>query len=122
MAVADRVADGDDVGSIEPLSGVMLVGEDCGFGLQRGVPLRPDGADPPSQILRLAGQPIESLPGLTAVQEQNGIERRTEAEAASDARGIDVAFLYDGQLFDAPADQVLFHVVMRRNATGKWCG
>src|ERR671922_337185 len=34
-----------------------------------------------------------------------------------DARGIDVAFLYDAGLFTAPADQVFFHVVMRRNAT-----
>lgn len=34
-----------------------------------------------------------------------------------DARGIDVAFLYDPALLTAPADQVFFHVVMRRNAT-----
>jgi predicted extracellular nuclease len=34
-----------------------------------------------------------------------------------DARGIDVAFIYDPGLFQAPADQVFFHVVMRRNAT-----
>ncbi len=34
-----------------------------------------------------------------------------------DARGIDVAFLYDGDLFEAPAKEVFFHVVMRRNAT-----
>ncbi|WP_018639875.1 endonuclease/exonuclease/phosphatase family protein [Parafrankia elaeagni] len=34
-----------------------------------------------------------------------------------DARGIDVAFLYDPALFTAPAGQVFFHVVMRRNAT-----
>jgi predicted extracellular nuclease len=34
-----------------------------------------------------------------------------------DARGIDVAFIYDPGLFEAPADQVFFHVVMRRNAT-----
>jgi hypothetical protein len=34
-----------------------------------------------------------------------------------DARGIDVAFIYDRDLFDAPEDEVFFHVVMRRNAT-----
>lgn len=34
-----------------------------------------------------------------------------------DARGIDVAFLYDPRQFEASADQVFFHVVMRRNAT-----
>jgi predicted extracellular nuclease len=34
-----------------------------------------------------------------------------------DARGIDVAFVYDPGLFEAPTDQVFFHVVMRRNAT-----
>jgi predicted extracellular nuclease len=34
-----------------------------------------------------------------------------------DARGIDVAFLYDTGLFEAAADEVFFHVVMRRNAT-----
>ena len=34
-----------------------------------------------------------------------------------DARGIDVAFLYDPNLFTAPADEVFFHVIMRRNAT-----
>jgi hypothetical protein len=34
-----------------------------------------------------------------------------------DARGIDVAFLFDPSLLDVPPDQVFFHVVMRRNAT-----
>lgn len=34
-----------------------------------------------------------------------------------DARGIDVAFIYDTGLFEVPPDQVFFHVVMRRNAT-----
>lgn len=34
-----------------------------------------------------------------------------------DARGIDVAFLYDPTLFTVPAGQTYFHVVMRRNAT-----
>lgn len=34
-----------------------------------------------------------------------------------DARGIDVAFLYDPAVLDAPATEVFFHVVMRRNAT-----
>ena len=34
-----------------------------------------------------------------------------------DARGIDVAFLYDPALFTVPAGEVFFHVVMRRNAT-----
>ncbi|ROO86111.1 hypothetical protein EDD29_3674 [Actinocorallia herbida] len=34
-----------------------------------------------------------------------------------DARGIDVAFLYDPALFEVPDGQVFFHVVMRRNAT-----
>ena len=37
-----------------------------------------------------------------------------------DARGIDVAFIYDDTLFRLPAppeDSVFFHVVMRRNAT-----
>jgi hypothetical protein len=34
-----------------------------------------------------------------------------------DARGIDVAFLYDPTKLIAPPDQVFFHVVMRRNAT-----
>jgi Endonuclease/Exonuclease/phosphatase family len=34
-----------------------------------------------------------------------------------DARGIDVAFVYDPGLFEAPIDEVFFHVVMRRNAT-----
>ena len=38
----------------------------------------------------------------------------------ADARGIDVAFIYDTTLFEVPdpqADSVFFHVVMRRNAT-----
>lgn len=34
-----------------------------------------------------------------------------------DARGIDVAFLYDPASLTAPEDEVFFHVVMRRNAT-----
>jgi hypothetical protein len=34
-----------------------------------------------------------------------------------DARGIDVAFLYDPTILSVPADEVFFHVVMRRNAT-----
>jgi hypothetical protein len=34
-----------------------------------------------------------------------------------DARGIDVAFLYDPNLFTVPANETFFHVVMRRNAT-----
>jgi predicted extracellular nuclease len=34
-----------------------------------------------------------------------------------DARGIDVAFLYDPTLLFVPSDEVFFHVVMRRNAT-----
>lgn len=34
-----------------------------------------------------------------------------------DARGIDVAFIYDNDLFEAPAGEVFFHVVMCRNAT-----
>lgn len=34
-----------------------------------------------------------------------------------DARGIDVAFIYDDALFEAPAGETFFHVVMRRNAT-----
>ena len=37
-----------------------------------------------------------------------------------DARGIDVAFVYDDTLLEVPApleDSVFFHVVMRRNAT-----
>ena len=34
-----------------------------------------------------------------------------------DARGIDVAFIYDADLFTVPPGEVFFHVVMRRNAT-----
>ena len=34
-----------------------------------------------------------------------------------DARGIDVAFLYDTTKFTVPPDETFFHVVMRRNAT-----
>lgn len=34
-----------------------------------------------------------------------------------DARGIDVAFVYDADLLEVPIDAVFFHVVMRRNAT-----
>ena len=36
---------------------------------------------------------------------------------ADDARGIDVAFLYDDTRFELPPDETFFHVVMRRNAT-----
>jgi predicted extracellular nuclease len=35
----------------------------------------------------------------------------------ADARGIDVAFLYDTTRFTVPDGEVFFHVVMRRNAT-----
>jgi predicted extracellular nuclease len=35
----------------------------------------------------------------------------------SDARGIDVAFLYDPTRFSVPEGETFFHVVMRRNAT-----
>lgn len=35
----------------------------------------------------------------------------------NDARGIDVAFIYDDTKFTAPAGETFFHVVMRRNAT-----
>lgn len=35
----------------------------------------------------------------------------------ADARGIDVALLHDIELFEVPAGQTFFHVVMRRNAT-----
>jgi endonuclease/exonuclease/phosphatase family metal-dependent hydrolase len=35
----------------------------------------------------------------------------------ADARGIDVAFLYDPRLLTAPATETFYHVVMRRNAT-----
>src|SRR5215217_4340218 len=31
-----------------------------------------------------------------------------------DARGIDVAFIYDAELFEVPPGEVFFHVVMRR--------
>jgi endonuclease/exonuclease/phosphatase family metal-dependent hydrolase len=34
-----------------------------------------------------------------------------------DARGIDVAFMFDPTRLNAPADQIFFHTVMRRNAT-----
>ena len=34
-----------------------------------------------------------------------------------DARGIDVAFLYDPQIVTASPDEIFFHVVMRRTAT-----
>jgi predicted extracellular nuclease len=34
-----------------------------------------------------------------------------------DARGIDVAFLFDPDVLTVPPDAVFFHVVMRRNAT-----
>jgi predicted extracellular nuclease len=34
-----------------------------------------------------------------------------------DARGIDVAFLYDPDRFEVPDGETFFHVVMRRNAT-----
>lgn len=34
-----------------------------------------------------------------------------------DARGIDVAFLYDTAHFEVPEKETFFHVVMRRNAT-----
>jgi hypothetical protein len=34
-----------------------------------------------------------------------------------DARGIDVAFLYDRALLEVPPNETFFHVVMRRNAT-----
>lgn len=34
-----------------------------------------------------------------------------------DARGIDVAFIYDKDLLKAPAAEAFFHVVMRRNAS-----
>lgn len=34
-----------------------------------------------------------------------------------DARGIDVAFIYDPTLFEVPPGETFFHVVMRRNAT-----
>lgn len=34
-----------------------------------------------------------------------------------DARGIDVAFLYDADSFAVPDNETFFHVVMRRNAT-----
>ena len=36
---------------------------------------------------------------------------------ADDARGIDVAFLYDPDRFEVPDGETFFHVVMRRNAT-----
>jgi predicted extracellular nuclease len=36
---------------------------------------------------------------------------------ADDARGIDVAFLYDPGVLNVPPDATFFHVVMRRNAT-----
>lgn len=34
-----------------------------------------------------------------------------------DARGIDVAFLYDPRVVTAPSEEIFFHVVMRRRAT-----
>ncbi|MET1133856.1 MAG: hypothetical protein ABWX60_10590, partial [Aeromicrobium sp.] len=34
-----------------------------------------------------------------------------------DARGIDVAFLYDTSVLEAPPSETFFHVIMRRNAT-----
>lgn len=34
-----------------------------------------------------------------------------------DARGIDVAFLYETSLLEVPPNETFFHVVMRRNAT-----
>jgi Endonuclease/Exonuclease/phosphatase family len=35
----------------------------------------------------------------------------------NDARGIDVAFVYETTLLEVPANETFFHVVMRRNAT-----
>jgi hypothetical protein len=39
-----------------------------------------------------------------------------------DARGIDVAFIYDDNMFEVPLPReewVFFHIVLRRNATGE---
>ena len=52
----------------------------------------------------LAGQPLGRQYGIVHAD-------------TGDARGIDVAFLHDPGLLEAPADEVFFHVVMRRNAT-----
>lgn len=47
----------------------------------------------------------------------NGRDYQVVHGDTADARGIDVAFLYDPTRFQVPADQVFFHIVMRRNAT-----
>lgn len=46
-----------------------------------------------------------------------GRDYGVEHADTNDARGIDVAFLYDTTSFEVPEDETFFHVIMRRNAT-----
>ena len=53
-----------------------------------------------------------------AIHQQLPARRYGIAHAdTADARGIDVAFLYDLTKLEVPAGETFFHVVMRRNAT-----
>jgi len=55
---------------------------------------------------------VDAVKGLLPTRSYDVVHADT-----SDARGIDVAFLYDPELFEAPPGEVFHHVVMRRNAT-----
>lgn len=85
-----------------------------------------------SVIARMNQGAGPDLLGVCEVENRYVVERLAAAVSAEvpgrtysvvhadtdDARGIDVAFLYDPQrLTVPPADAVFFHVVMRRNAT-----
>jgi predicted extracellular nuclease len=84
-----------------------------------------------SVVAQINGGAGPDLLGVCEVENRNVLELLATAVNAlvpgrtydivhadtNDARGIDVAFLYDPTLFTVPAGEVFFHVVMRRNAT-----
>ena len=70
-----------------------------------------------AQMNRAAGP---DFLGICEVAVEGLLPGRSYAVAhadTDDARGIDVAFLYDDTKFVVPAGETLFHGVMRRNAT-----
>ncbi len=84
-----------------------------------------------SVIAQMNGGAGPDLLGVCEIENRFVLDRLVEDLAAllpdrtygvvhadtDDARGIDVAFIHDTELFEAPAGETFFHVVMRRNAT-----
>jgi predicted extracellular nuclease len=68
-------------------------------------------------VCEVENRPVVDLLVASVVARLPGRNYTVVHADTDDARGIDVAFVYDADLLEVPVDAVFFHVVMRRNAT-----